>query len=184
MNLKLLLIYKNLERNWELNIFFGKNTMNGPIPPSKYTHSGLRNKSTFNPKTSTQQFIDVFKSMVEEDLRKIPIKKDFKDKEIWEGIGAIENQKNIVICLAEIGGGIVALNKVDYDKETERILSNENTYKKLIENPTKSLKMTLQDLVNKANTDGIFNKVMSVLYQVPKIHKIAASQQTALKGCL
>lgn len=51
----------------KLNIkkhFAIKEDTNKAIPPEKYTHSGLRNKSTFNPKTSGHQFIDVFIKMV------------------------------------------------------------------------------------------------------------------------
>lgn len=45
-----------------------------------FEHSGLKNKPTFNPKPYSNKFIDVFKNMVQEDIRKIKSNKKRKAK--------------------------------------------------------------------------------------------------------
>lgn len=88
----------------------------------------------------------------------------------------------MVIHPADKGGGVVVLDKGDYDAEMQRILSDKRTYKKLTKNPTKELKIALQNMVNKAG-DILSKKesrylvpnapIMPVLYQVPKVQKNA-----------
>lgn len=47
----------------------------------RYCHTALKNKSTFNPKTNNQ-YIEVFKSMVQQDVKEMRIKKDRKTKKV------------------------------------------------------------------------------------------------------
>lgn len=74
--------------------------------------------------------------MVEEDLRNLR-RKDRKGKNIWETIKEIGNRHDVVIHPADKGGGLVILNKRDYQEEMDNLLQVENTYKKLKENPKK-----------------------------------------------
>lgn len=71
-------------------------------------HSQLKNKSTFNPKSSTNQHIDVFKRMVEKEIKNIKPENPKNDR-IWQGIKKLENRKNIVVRPADKGGGVVIL---------------------------------------------------------------------------
>lgn len=48
---------------------------------------------------------------------------------LQKGIEALE--KNIVICMADKGVGIVVLKKNDYAKELNRLGGDKNTYKKI-----------------------------------------------------
>lgn len=62
--------------------------------PSDYQDSGLKNQSTFNPKKfSSNQFLEVFKSMVEQDIRLIRTKIGCKKGNIQKGLEALEKRK-------------------------------------------------------------------------------------------
>lgn len=69
-----------------------------------YAHSGLKNKSTFNPKHSNNQCLDVFKMMVEQDIVAIIIHPMRGNKQIKQGLNDLEKKKNIVIRLADKEG--------------------------------------------------------------------------------
>lgn len=71
--------------------------------------------------------------MVEDDLAKME-KKDTGIKNIWKTIKEIGNKNEVVIRPAD-KGGLVILNKKDYEEEMENLLKVENTYKKLKGNP-------------------------------------------------
>lgn len=48
--------------------------------------SGLKNKSTFNRKPYSHKYINVFKNMVQEDIKKMESNKKKKTKLVWEAI--------------------------------------------------------------------------------------------------
>lgn len=67
-------------------------------------HSGLRNKSTFNPLNKENKFLDVFKNMVVNDLDTLKVKKVQDPQYIKRGIESLEKRKYIVIRPADKGG--------------------------------------------------------------------------------
>ncbi|PIO11720.1 hypothetical protein AB205_0093780 [Aquarana catesbeiana] len=145
-----------------------------------YKHSQLKNNSVFNPNTQQNESLTTFKKMVEQDIRKLKPKK-VKAK-IWKTINEIEKKKNIIIRPADKGGGLVILNKKDYESEMEKLLAIPNTYKKLRGNPKAEYKKKLKAYIQKGEKKGILNKKESkfllpeaaktpVIYYVPKIHK-------------
>lgn len=56
------------------------------IQPMETTHaqSGLKNKSMFNPKPYSQKYIDVFKNLVQEDVKHIQSNKKKKTNKVRE----------------------------------------------------------------------------------------------------
>lgn len=51
-----------------------------------HTHTGLGNKSAFNPKGRSHRFIEVFKDLVQEDIKDIPFTRKRKVKQTREAI--------------------------------------------------------------------------------------------------
>lgn len=66
-----------------------------PAQPSKYTHSGLPNESTFNPKTLAHQFIDVFKNMVEADIGKSQYREILKTNKFGRELEQSNKEKTL-----------------------------------------------------------------------------------------
>lgn len=54
-----------------------------------YLHSGLKNNSVFNPKKSTHHHIEVFKNMVQEEVRSLKVPKFSANQSIRVGIKKI-----------------------------------------------------------------------------------------------
>lgn len=147
---------------------------------SIYKHSKLKNNSTFNPNTQQNESLITFKKMVEQDIRKMNPRKT--KSRVWKTIKGIEKKKNIVIRPADKGGGLVILNKQDYELEMGKLLNIPNTYKKLKGNPKVEYHKKLKAYIHKGEKKGILNKKEArylipetaktpVIYYVPKIHK-------------
>lgn len=58
----------------------------------------------------------------------------------------------------------MVLNKEDYNKELNRLISGKDTYEKLKGNPTKKLKAKLTRLTKGATKEGIINKKRGPLF--------------------
>lgn len=93
--------------------------------------------------------------------------------------------KDLIIRLADKGGGLVVLDRSDYYTEMSRILNDLDTYRPLPKDPTLVFKKILVELINKGFQSGIFDKNerdylvplaprIPILYYLPKIHKNAA----------
>ena len=80
-------------------------------PIANSYHSGLRNKSTFNPLNKENKFLDVFKNMVVNDLEALKVKNVLDPQYIKRGIESLAKRKDIVIRPADKGGGLVVLSK-------------------------------------------------------------------------
>lgn len=128
------------------------------VKDTNYAHSGLKNKSTFNPKTYGHKFIDVFKNMVQEDIKKIKSGKKRKVKSVWEAIKRLEMKKEIVIRPADKGLGLVILKESAYKAEMEKVLGDGDTYVKLKSNPTSKVKKKLDEWLRKGSKKGILDK--------------------------
>lgn len=83
---------------------------------------------------------------------------------------------------ADKGGGLVILNKKDYETEMERLLKTPDTYKKLKGNPKGEYEKKLKAFIQRGEKRGILTKKEAryltpetaktpVIYYVPKIHK-------------
>lgn len=68
-------------------------------------HSGLWNKSVFNPLNTDNKCMNVFKNMVMKDLDSLRIKKVQDPLFIKRGIESLEKRKDIVIRPTDKGGG-------------------------------------------------------------------------------
>lgn len=67
-------------------------------------HSGLKNKSLFNPPNIAFQHLDVFMSLVLRDLDLLNPKKNVNPRHIKEGIESLEARKDKIIRPADKGG--------------------------------------------------------------------------------
>ena len=148
----------------------------------EYHHSGLSNASTFNPSGVMAPSLRVFRDVVLRDLDKIKISKFKMNKNLEEGLETLCKNKELVIRPADKGGGIVVLDRKDYLRELNKIVSDQNTYVPLIGNPIIQYRRTLEELIHKGGRLGILNEKeqlflipkaprIPILYCLPKIHK-------------
>lgn len=149
-------------------------------------HTGMKNRSTFNPQMLGNNHINSFKSLVIQDVRKLKKKeskkKKYKELRIEKGLKSLQKNKNIVIKPADKGGGIVVMNKSDYEAEMEKLLGDAETYTKLTKNPSLEFKKLLETLIEEGRKLGILNEEeamyiipkaprLPTIYHLPKIHK-------------
>lgn len=94
----------------------------------------------------------------------------------------LKKDKTIVIKQADKGGGVVILDRKDYESEIQRQLSDNTSYQRLQHDPTKEysniLKIILReglalDYISKDLSDFLLNNHprVSVFYILPKVHK-------------
>lgn len=162
--------------------------MNNPFRPSNAVrdtspaliHSTLCKNSLYNPQISDNQHINVFKKLVLQDLESLKLKKMSDPIHIKKGTKLLTERNYIVIRPADKGGALVIQFKEQYQGKLNRQLQDEETYIKLLGNPTIKYKKELNLLVNLGIKKDILNKKESnTLYQshvefrlsVPKIHK-------------
>lgn len=110
-----------------------------------------------------------FKKMVEQKLRKI--KPNKTKTNIWNTIKEIEKKKDIVIRPADNGGGLVILDKRDYELDMEKLLKTPNTYKKLKGNPKEQ---KFKSYIQRGEKRGILTK-KEAKYLVPEAAKLQSS---------
>lgn len=140
----------------------------------------LRNNSTFNPQVANNQHIEVFKKLVLQDLELLTPKKISDPIHIKKGIKTLTERKDIVIRPADKGAAVVIQSKEQYLQELK--LQDEDTYVKLLGNPTREFKKQLESVVNLGIKKEILNKKESkylipescripIIYTIPKTHK-------------
>lgn len=134
-------------------------------------HSGLANPSLFNPPAPIAASIKVFRDLVLTDLEELPKKNIYSDPNIKIGLTSLCQRKDLIICPADKGGGIVILDKSDYHAEMTRIISDLDTYLRLAKNPALDYKKTLADLVDTGSQLGILDK-KEKSYLVPVVPRI------------
>uniref|UniRef100_A0A8C3T6V0 Reverse transcriptase domain-containing protein n=1 Tax=Chelydra serpentina TaxID=8475 RepID=A0A8C3T6V0_CHESE len=94
-------------------------------------------------------------------------------------INSLRNNSDIIIKKADKGGGVVIMNKLEYEQEAARQLSNSTFYRPLSSDPTeeyqKKLHHLLQKLPGKAQEqiciDTCLEPRPGIFYLLPKIHK-------------
>lgn len=153
---------------WRLNIkkHFALNENKKTPDCSEFCHTTLRNNSIFNPNVPGNECMGAFNKMVESDLKKLKKRKS-KNRNIWKLIKDIGKKRNVVIRSADKGGGLVILNKNEYEEEMENLLKVENTYKKLKGNPKQQYVKKLRSYVNKGRDMGILSK-KEAKYLIPE----------------
>lgn len=98
------------------------------------------------------------------------------------GFKSLCKEKDLGIHPAEKGGGIVILDKKDYEVEMYRILNEPNTYKELPNNPTSLYKRQLSKIIERVYEQKISNRKerdflvllaprVPTIYYLPKVHK-------------
>lgn len=150
--------FQKFIRKMNIKKFYAKNNSATEQAFEEFIHTTLRNNSVFNPKLTNNHFVEVFKSVVEQDFKKLKVRPSRRKKDVERGLELLENKKNIVIRSAYKGGGLVILNKSDYLDELNRLVSDTATYEKLKGNPSNKYKAKLKLLIKRAHQTGITNK--------------------------
>ena len=107
--------------------------------------------------------------------------KEFLNKE-YQAMRDLHNNPNITIKPANKGGSIVMINTLDYMKEAQRQLSNQQHYKTLDKDPTIPNNRYIHHLIDQAWRLGIIDKTtkenlltknpkIASFHLLPKIHK-------------
>uniref|UniRef100_A0A8C5PLW3 Helix-turn-helix domain-containing protein n=1 Tax=Leptobrachium leishanense TaxID=445787 RepID=A0A8C5PLW3_9ANUR len=165
------------------------------IQQKEFLHTKFKCKSGFYPIWEKTNNIKVFGDMLEDEFRKINIKKNQNKKRIQfnldrkerEALNGLQAKHDLVFRQADKGGGgVVIQDRSDYLKEAERILSDVETYQLLKYNPTKEFLEQMRTLLDGGLTQGILTKDefnflytpfprLAILYHNPKIHKSVTS---------
>lgn len=109
----------------------------------------MSNPSLFNPPVPVAPAITIFKDLFLNDLAKLPPKTVYRYPLPKVGLQSLCDRKDLVIRPADKGGGIVVLDKIDYENEMYRILNDQDTFKELSNNPTMSFKKISRNLLQR-----------------------------------
>lgn len=125
---------------------------------TEFQHSGLRNHTTFNPKVKNNQSLEVFKLLVEQEIQGIKPEPIRCKKDIKKGLEELEKRKPIVIRSVDKREGLVILRKEDYERELDRLISDQDTYKLLTRDSGNKYKVRLKKLIKQAQKENILAK--------------------------
>lgn len=135
----------------------------------------------------TNQHIDVCKQLVLRRLRENYPQKKYQSKiYIQEGIMALEERDDIIICPADKGEWTVILNKEFYHSQLTEMLTDKDTYTKLERDPTIAYRLDLVILVDYSYDNRVISKKekrylvpsnihIPTIYTLPKVHKNAVN---------
>lgn len=90
-------------------------------------HTRLSNASIFNPPGALNPNLAVFKELMIKDLQDFEIK-NRPDTYARDSVRTLCENKNLIIRPADKVGGIVLLDKSDYQQEMNNLLSDRHTY--------------------------------------------------------
>lgn len=119
-NLNKFQTYVNIQkcvRTLNIKKYFLSNPINRKLTIYGGVHSNLLNKSTFNPPNIDNKYLEVFKNMVFKDLEGLKVRKVADPQYVRIGMESLEKQKEIIICPADTGGGLVVLSESYYQNE-------------------------------------------------------------------
>lgn len=102
--------------------------------------------------------------------------------DIKNGNKKLEARKDVIVRQADKGGAIVIQLKKAYKEELDWQLCDEETYQRLLSNPTLRYRNELANLIQKGTAKGLLNKKegrylqpngckVFIIYTLPKIHK-------------
>lgn len=94
----------------------------------------------------------------------------------------MSKNQEVIIKPADKGGGIVLMNRCDYNMEIRRLLSDVMFYKQLPIDPTRRFKKEIDIFLTKAHSESLLTKsekdyltndypTKPVFYILPKVHK-------------
>ena len=113
----------------------------------------------------------------------------------WKALHELEKTKNIVIKPADKGGGIVVMNRTDYDSKVRALLSNKNHYALTDSNPLPKL---INDIVSYTTHLFLPGRIdsdtfkfvspdsscrMSDFYILPKLHNPSIPGRPIVSSC-
>ena len=104
----------------------------------------------------------------------------------------LRTNKTILITKADKGNAVVVLNRVDYEKKIESMLSDETVYRHITDkrrNPTSKTELELQNRLLKLKkaghlSDAEYKKIRpsdsypAAFYGLPKVHKVSLIEQS------
>uniref|UniRef100_A0A8C5N067 Reverse transcriptase domain-containing protein n=1 Tax=Leptobrachium leishanense TaxID=445787 RepID=A0A8C5N067_9ANUR len=175
---------QKFQKNLCLKKYFLKNPIERPNIFQFYQHTNLKEKSTFFPKSLISQEINTFEQMIMSDLGKFKTstKSNNLTRKEREALKELTSNDKIEIKPADKGGGTVIMSAEYYKDESNRILNDQGTYKKLNKNPGKDIQERFTRYLEEGHSLGILNdqefKYLKiehprtpVFYFLPKIHK-------------
>lgn len=166
----------------ELLYLLTQHTATSPI-----CHTTFKPKSTFYPSQAKGPYIESFYRVVFSNFQKLcqssnaTNTNNLSPVEI-KALKLLMEADDLVIKLADKGGGIVLQDKSDYIKEARRLLSDTSTYQKINKDPISDFAKEVNTLVSMAFQNDILNKfeksfLLKDFYQIPyfchlpKVHK-------------
>ena len=159
-------------------------------PSENFSRIPLFRPKSFRKPQKGNPNLEMFLSKVEQDIFKTietPTKYSNLSSDEWKAIRSLADDRSIVIKKADKGSAVVVWDRVDYIKEAQKQLKDENVYKKV-----NFKDQNLLELVDKSNhlfkglkTKGCitdknlkyftyqYKKACNLgkLYRLPKIHK-------------
>lgn len=157
------------------------------VKKTRDVHFPFKGRSKFVPPSKRNSSIDTYCRLVNSDIDRIYKKRKYTtyhnlSKAEHDALRKLQNDKTIIIKSADKGGALVVQNTSDYRAEIERQLSNENYYRKLKGDPTRTFKDEIKQFLEVALSNGVISKknfdflytkspMIPVLYTLPKINK-------------
>ena len=143
----------------------------------------VRNKSNWIPPKGRDSDLEAFVTNVTD----IPLTPNDKSKikhnlpkSQQNSIKSLTDDESIIIKEADKGGATVIMNKLFYQRKIEDMLSNQEFYERLDNNPHKPIMATYKKLLHKYETNitkkefeylTVYETKPSNFYGLPKIHK-------------
>lgn len=131
-------------------------------PSSPIQHTKFRPKSIFDPTFTKSPYVQCFYQVVYTDIIRLCQQSTTHTHSSSNlttaectALKDLTDNRHLVIRLADRGGGIVAQNRIDYQSESTRLLSDSSTYHKLSRHPLPIFTNEAHELVNRAAADGI-----------------------------
>uniref|UniRef100_A0A8C5WJC8 Reverse transcriptase domain-containing protein n=1 Tax=Leptobrachium leishanense TaxID=445787 RepID=A0A8C5WJC8_9ANUR len=175
---------QKFKKNLCLKKYFSKNPIERNATMHLYTHTNLKEKSTFFPKSMISSEITTFEQMILSDLEKMEHKKskDNLTQQERKALRELTQDDDIVIKPADKGGGVVIMTAEYYKNEAMRILGDETTYRHLKNDPSMNFKHLFHEYLDQGHLLGILNNnelkylkidhpKIPIFYFLPKIHK-------------
>ncbi|XP_075187500.1 uncharacterized protein LOC142258789 [Anomaloglossus baeobatrachus] len=146
----------------------------------------LRAGSTKMPPGSDTTSVDIFLTLVERDLRKIPSKNrgmgSNLSEEEWTALEKLERDQNLIIKPSDKGGNLVIMDHKRYLEMCNAILNDKDTYEIIPGDPTQEYLETLSQILEAAREEGILSlneykflkpnfPITPTFYSLPKVHK-------------
>lgn len=174
----------------KLKYFFHKDRATSSPNTTSYldgtSKPAFKPKSTFTPPVSNA-VIDTFCKLVDKDIealyKSMPVNKSSNcTKSQQMALSSLAKNNNVIFKSADKGGGLVSMNRTDYEQEVLRQLSDELSYTKLTGNPTASYKREIDNFIHEgynkqyltsSERDYLISKnpTIPVIYILPKVHK-------------